>query len=100
MHNLLKRTSLALAALLLLAAGAAARQQDYRVVSPNRKIELRVRAGDRVRYDVLVNGRALLRDSTLSLDVEHRALGVNPKVLRAAPRSHEGFVEPVVRQKS
>ncbi|HEX8118494.1 MAG TPA: glycoside hydrolase family 97 protein [Pyrinomonadaceae bacterium] len=100
MHISPKRTLLLLIALLCLAAGAAARQSDYRVVSPNKKIELRVGTSARLSYDVLVNGKTLVRGSTLSLDVEHRALGVNPKVLRAAPRSHDAWVEPVVRQKA
>jgi alpha-glucosidase len=100
MQTLLKRALVTLAALLSMTAGAAARQSDYRVVSPNRKIELRVGASGRLSYDVSVNGKTLLRGSTLSLDVEHRALGVNPKVLRATPRSHDAWVEPVVRQKS
>ena len=100
MHNSSKRTLLLLAALLCLAAPAAARQSDYRVLSPNRKIELRVKASDRVRYDVLVNGKTLLRDSTLSIDIDGRVLGLNPKVKAAKPRAYDAWVEPVVRLKS
>ncbi|MBV8858766.1 MAG: glycoside hydrolase family 97 protein [Acidobacteria bacterium] len=99
MHTLLKRTMPLLFALLCLAAPAAARQSDYRVLSPNKKIELRVGTAGRVSYDVLVNGKAVLRDSTLSIDIDHRVLGLDPKVLKAVPRAHEGWVEPVVRQK-
>ena len=100
MQTLLKRTLATLAALLSVTVGASARQSDYRVTSPNRKIEVRVGTSGRLSYDVSVNGKTLLRGSTLSLDVEHRALGLNPKVLRATPRSHDAWVEPVVRQKS
>ena len=99
MHTLLKRTLILPFALLCLTAAADARQSDYRVISPNRKIELRVGAAGRLRYDVLVNGRVVLRDSTLSLDIEGRTLGLDPKVLRATPRAYDGWVEPVVRQK-
>src|ERR671928_969061 len=42
MHISPKRTLLLLVALLSLPAGAAARQSDYRVVSPNQRVELRV----------------------------------------------------------
>jgi alpha-glucosidase len=99
MHTLLKRTLLLTIALLCLAAPVAARQSDYRVVSPNRKIELRVGTAGRVRYDVLVNGKAVLRDSTLSIDIDHRVLGLDPKVRKAVPGAHDAWVEPVVRQK-
>lgn len=100
MHTLLKRTPLALAALLLLTAGAAARQPDYRVASPNRRIEMRVRAAGRISYDVLVNGKALLRDSTLSIDIDGGTLGLGPRVRGARTRAHDGWVEPAVRLKS
>src|SRR5215203_2782162 len=99
MHTLLKRTLLPRIALLCLAAPAAAQQQDYRVVSPNRRIELRVGTAGRVRYDVVVNGKTLLRDSTLSIDIDGKTLGLNPKVRNAKPRAHDAWVEPVVRQK-
>lgn len=101
MHTLLKRTPLLLIALLSLAAEVAAQQQwDYRVLSPDRRIEVRVGTAGRVRYDVLVNGKTLLRDSTLSLDVERRTLGLNPKVREARPRASDRWIEPPVRQKS
>ena len=100
MHTLLKRASLMLITLPFLTAGAAARQSDYRVLSPNRRIELRVGTAGRVSYDVLVNGKTLLRDSTLSIDIDRRVLGLNPKVRQAKPRAHDAWVEPVVRQKS
>jgi len=100
MHTLLKRTLLLLIALPCLAPPADARQSDYRVLSPNRRIELRVGTAGRVRYDVLVNGRALLRDSTLSVDVDGVTLGLNPRVLRARPSASDRWVEPAVRQKA
>jgi alpha-glucosidase len=100
MHTLLKRAPLTLITLLCLAAPAAARQSDFRVVSPNRKIELRINTAGRVRYDVLVNGETLMRDSTLALDIDRRKLGLDPRVRGAKPRAYEGWVEPAVRQKS
>src|SRR3954471_20356648 len=99
MQTLLKRTPLALIALLCLAAPLVARQSDYRVLSPNRKIELRVGTAGRVRSELLLNGKTLLRDSTLSIDIDHRVLGLDPKMRKAVPRAYEGWVEPAVRQK-
>jgi alpha-glucosidase len=83
---------------LLLASNAIA-QSSYDLQSPDNRIEIRIRTAGQVRYDVLLNGRALLENSTLSLDVEHKSLGVQPKVVDAKPRSNDQVVEPVVRQK-
>ncbi len=99
MQILSKRIPLTLIALLCLAAPAAARQSDYRVVSPDQKIELRVGTAARAGYDVLVNGKTVLRESTLSIDIDGKALGLDAKVRKATPRAHDGWVEPVVRQK-
>ena len=99
MHTLLKRTLLTLFALTCLAAPSAAQQSDYRVLSPDKRIEVRIATAERVRYDVLLNGKTLLRDSTLSIDVDHKTLGLNPKVRKAVPRAYDAWVEPVVRQK-
>jgi alpha-glucosidase len=99
MHTLLKRTPLTLIALLCLSVPAAAQSPDYRVLSPDRRIELRIGTAGRVSYDVLLKGRVLLRDSTLSIDIDRRVLGPDPKVRRAVPRAYDGWVEPVVRQK-
>ncbi len=79
-------------------AGAGA-QSSYDLRSPDNRIELRIRTADRVHYDVLLNGRALLENCTLSLDVEHRKLGIAPKVLDARQRSNDQIVRPTIRQK-
>src|ERR1044071_3765739 len=99
MHISPKRTLLLLVALLSLSVGAAARQTDYRVVSPNQRIELRVSTSGRVRYDVSVAGKTVLRESTLSIDIDGKTLGLAAKVRKATPRAHDAWVEPVVRQK-
>ena len=101
MSDFLKRPLLpALVLLLCAAGGAAAQEAGYSLLSPDRRIEVRVRAGDRLRYDVLLRGRALLRDSTLSLDVDRQTLGLGPKVRAARERTHDRPLEPAVRQKS
>ena len=74
-------------------------QSSYVLRSPDNRIELRVRTAGQLRYDVLLTGRALIENATLSLDVEHQKLGVNPKVLGARQASHDEMVKPVVRQK-
>ena len=74
-------------------------QSSFDLRSPDKRIEVRVRTAPRLRYDVLLHGRALMEDCTLSLDVDHVALGVNPKVISAKERTYDQFIEPSIRQK-
>src|SRR5882762_6696384 len=100
--NAIKQISpplLALLAALLTTAGTSAAQSSYDLRSPDNRIEIRIRTVPAVRYDVLLKGRALLQDSTLSLDIDHKTLGVDPKVRAAKKRSYDQTVEPPVHQK-
>jgi alpha-glucosidase len=90
---------LALLAALLVTAGPAAPQSSYDLRSPDNRIEIRIRTAPAVRYDVLLKGRALLQDCPLALDIDHKTLGVAPKVRAAKKRSYDQTVEPPVRQK-
>jgi alpha-glucosidase len=74
-------------------------QSSYDLRSPDGRIEIRIRTAGQIRYDLILKGRAVLENSTLSLDVEHKKLGVQPKVIDAKQRSSDQVVEPVVRQK-
>jgi alpha-glucosidase len=74
-------------------------QASYDLRSPDGRVEIRIRTAGQIRYDVVLKGRAILENCTLSLDVEHKKLGLQPKVLDAKPRSVDQIVEPVVRQK-
>ncbi len=74
-------------------------QSSFDLRSPDKRIEVRVRTAPRLRYDVLLHGRALMEDCTLSLDVDHVALGVNPKVISAKEHTYDQFIEPSIRQK-
>ena len=74
-------------------------QSGYSLASPNKQIEVKIRAADRVEYDVLYKGKALLQNSTLSIDIDHKTLGTQPKVTGHKETTHDGMLEPVVRQK-
>src|SRR4029077_16407316 len=80
-------------------AGEGASQSSYTLESPNKRIEVRVHATDRISYDVLFKGKTLLRDSRISIDIDHNQLGLNPKVVGSKQRSADQVLEPVVRQK-
>ena len=84
---------------LSLAVGDAKAQSSYDLRSPNNRIELRIRTANGIRYDVLLGGRAILQDCTLSIDVDHKKLGAEPKVLKHKEGSQDRVLEPVVRQK-
>jgi alpha-glucosidase len=84
----------------LLLAGPCLGQSSYDVRSPDNRIELRIRTAQQVRYDVVLNGAEVLRDCTLSLDIDHKPLGLEPKLLAAHKRSSHQVLQPVVHQKS
>src|SRR6202166_1428477 len=84
---------------LLLAAGYTMAQSSYDLRSPNNRVEVRIRTANGIRYDVLLGGRAILQDCTLSLDVDHKKLGAEAKFLKHKETGHDQVLEPVVRQK-
>jgi alpha-glucosidase len=92
------KASLLLLPMLWLASDARA-QASYNLRSPDNRIEARIRTAKSIRYDVLLKGRALLQDCTLSLDVDHKTLGLEPKVIKSKERSYNQVIEPPVRQK-
>jgi alpha-glucosidase len=90
----------ALAALQLLWLGSnAMAQSGYSLRSPDRRIEIQVRLGDRLHYSVLLNGKAVLLDSTLSLKIDQQTLGLDPKIKAARERTvDQEIVVPVPRK--
>jgi alpha-glucosidase len=90
---------LLLVAIFLSALTGNAASSSYDLRSPDKHIEVRIRTAKGVRYDVLLNGTALLEDCSLSIDIDHKTLGPEAKVKQAKERSHDEMLEPVVRQK-
>jgi len=84
--------------MLWLASGARG-QASYELRSPDNRIEVRIRTAKDLRYDVLLKGRALLQDCTLSLNVDHKTLGLEPKVVKSKDRNYNKVIEPPIRQK-
>ncbi len=98
MNGMLKKAIVLLCALVWLDSGASA-ETSHTLRSPDRRIEVRIQAGERVTYSILLNGKPLLRDSTLSMVINQQKLGVNTKVKAAKERSINQEIEPQVRQK-
>jgi len=63
------------------------------VRSPDNRIEIRIRTAERIRYDVVLNGRSLLENCTLVLSVNHQKLGLQPKVVDEKQRSNNQIVK-------
>src|SRR5262245_33267661 len=93
-----RRLILLLLALTFLAVDAGAASK-YSVVSPDSRIEIVIDIGDRITYSVLLRGKALLQDSTLSLKIDQTALGLGSTVASAKQRSVDQQIQPIVRQK-
>jgi alpha-glucosidase len=74
-------------------------QSSYNLRSPDQRIEVRIRIGERIRYDVLLRDRTLLQNSTLSLKTRQASLGLEARVKHAKNNSVDAEIEPVVRQK-
>src|SRR5262245_34142313 len=74
-------------------------QSNHTLHSPDRRIEVRVQTGDRIRYSVLLNGKLLLQDGTLSINIDQKTLGPDPKIKAAKERSVNQEIEPAVHQK-
>jgi len=82
------RRSLIPAVTLIVCACFASQAQianNYQLVSPNNKIILAIRVGQRIEYDLSLNGRPLVKDATMAMDVEHHKLGSNPQLVSAKP---------------
>src|SRR5688572_19749870 len=74
-------------------------QSDYSLRSPDQRIEVKIRASDRLTYDVLLKGAAILQNSTLSMKIDGTTLGERPRVKTAVPRTVDREIVSAVPQK-
>ena len=92
------KISLALAALFVFFSSVFA-DTSHELRSPDNRILVTVRVGDRIRYDVRVNGNLVMQDSTLSLDIDHQKLGHDAKFEAAKKDAISRVIEPPVKLK-
>jgi alpha-glucosidase len=78
---------------------SAGAQSSFDLVSPDKRVEVRIRTARGIHYDVVFEGREILHDSTMSLDVDHTVLGKEVKVLSSKEAHVDAVLTPVVRQK-
>jgi alpha-glucosidase len=72
----------------------------YDLSSPNGRIQIKIETSERISYDLIVNGKPILRNATLSLDIDHTNLGSNPKVIGTRNDAVERDIQCPVPQKS
>lgn len=89
---------LALAALIALSSPVLANNSPE-LRSPDNRIVVTVRVDERISYDVRVNGNTVLKDSTLSLDVDRQKLGTNAKLEGVKNDAIDRVIEPPVKIK-
>jgi alpha-glucosidase len=86
---------LALVALLVVVYPVSATTHELR--SPNSRIAVTVHVGDRITYDVRVNGNLVLQDSKISLEVDHQKLGHDAKLESLKNDVVDRVIEPPVK---
>ncbi|MEQ1473894.1 MAG: glycoside hydrolase family 97 catalytic domain-containing protein, partial [Candidatus Acidiferrum sp.] len=99
MTRFLVKTAVLVSAVFLWGGRVAAQTSSFDLLSPDKRIEVRVKTASGVRFDVLLKGRALLEDCSASMDIEHQKLGLDGKVVGSSNRSVDQVLEPAVRQR-
>jgi alpha-glucosidase len=94
------RSLAAIAALLSVWGAPAAPPGGFRLTSPSGHIDVYVHATPDLAYDVTFDGRPLLTDARLSLDVDHRRLGAAARITGTKTRRVEETIAPPVRLKA
>ncbi len=82
------------------AGRATAQDFVYMVRSPNQRILVNIRAGDRLNYDVLLDNRVLLQRSTISMKINDTTLGVQERIQLGSQRRVNHEIVSDVPQKS
>jgi alpha-glucosidase len=83
----------------LLAPFSYAADSNFTLRSPDDRIEVQIHVANRITYDVALNGKPLLKDSSLSINIGGKTLGENPQLKSSKENSVDKTLEPVVRQK-
>lgn len=72
----------------------------HNLSSPNGRIQVKIQTGERITYDVLVNGKLILNSATLSIDIEQTRLGVNAVLKSTRTNSIDREIQSAVPQKA
>src|SRR5690348_8496120 len=86
--------------LAMLSSTANGAQSEYSLRSPDHKVEIRIHTTGRISYDVLFNGKPLLENCTMSIDVDRTVLGTQGKITAVKENTVDRMLKPVVKRKS
>ena len=74
--------------------------KEYKILSPDKKLELRVKVENTISYSLFRSGTQLIFPSTISMTIDNNlVLGTNAKVKDAKENVVNEILKPVVRQK-
>lgn len=74
---------------------------SYSLLSPNKKIEIKINADNKINYSIYSNSQELVSFSSISLTLSNGIqLGFNPVVVDSKTNSVNDIIYPVVKQKS
>lgn len=76
--------------------GNLAAKEIVSLLSPNGKIEVKVRASDKIYYDIFLEGNPVLENNVLSLTLRGETLGLNPVVRKVQKTQINEELHPVV----
>lgn len=76
-------------------------QKEFSLLSPDKKIEVKISVDEKIEFSVFKNGKALISPSPLAMNVNDNVmLGVNAKVKNTKTNSVNKILQREVRQKS
>jgi len=84
--------------ILLLCLAFAVHARQYKLLSPDKKIEVQVSASDSIYYEVIADGKQLVSSSAIALSTDFLK-GKSWKVSKAKSQSVDQVLHPVVWQK-
>lgn len=92
-------TSLALTAIII-SASAAAAPKNLTVKSPSGNIDLTLTVDDSLHYTVNYNGKPVVENATIAIELADRTLGVKPVIKKTTRKSIDEIINPIVPLKN
>ncbi len=97
---LLFKQALTFGVILYMCSTGEAAVKTYRLLSPDKKTEVKILVQDKITFSILRNGQEMLAPSSISMTLDNnRGLGASPSVQSAKTRSVKEEIKPVLPEK-